>query len=89
MLTHPQRHVLMNALGYYPSLELDVKVHPYNNETILLCSDGLYNNVPERNISAILSGNDSPEEKITHLISMANANGGSDNIAVVVWEADK
>ncbi len=89
MLIHPQRHVLMNALGYYPSLELDVKVHPYNNETILLCSDGLYNNVPERNISAILSGNDSPEEKITHLISMANANGGSDNIAVVVWEADK
>lgn len=89
MLTHPQRHVLMNALGYYPSLELDIRTLPYNNETILLCSDGLYNNVPERNIAAILSSSDTPDEKATQLISMANANGGSDNIAVVVWEADK
>ena len=89
MATHPQRHVLMNSLGYYPSLELDVKIRPYNNETIFLCSDGLYNNVPERDIATVLSGSDSPDQKTTQLIALANANGGSDNIAVVVWEADK
>lgn len=89
MKTHPKRHVLMNALGYYPSLELDLKIHSYNKETLLLCSDGLYNNVSDSDIANIVKGNDTVDEKVHELISLANANGGSDNIAVVLWEADK
>ena len=85
--THPKRHVLMNALGIYPSLDLDIKVHPYLNDTILVCSDGLYNNVPEKDFLTILRGGDTPDQKINELVSLANANGGSDNIAVVLWEA--
>lgn len=87
MKTHPKRHMLMNALGIYPSASADIKVLPYNNQTILLCSDGLYNNVPDIDISSIIKGEDTTEEKINELISLANANGGSDNIAVVLWEA--
>ena len=89
MKTHPKRHVLMNALGYYPSLELDLKFFPYHKETVLLCSDGLYNNVSDDDIANIIKGNDTVEQKVNELISLANANGGSDNIAVVLWEADK
>ena len=89
MNTHPKRHVLMNALGYYPSLELDIKILPYRKETLLLCSDGLYNNVSDSDIANIVKGNDTVEQKVKELISLANANGGSDNIAVVIWEADK
>lgn len=89
MKTHPKRHVLMNALGYYPSLDLDAKIMPYRGDTLLLCSDGLYNNVSENDISSIIKGNDTVDQKVTELISLANANGGSDNIAVVIWEADK
>lgn len=85
--THPKRHVLMNALGIYPSLDLDIKVHPYLGDTILVCSDGLYNNVAYQDILSIMKGNDTPDQKVNELISLANANGGSDNIAVVVWEA--
>ena len=40
MQTHPKRHVLMNALGIYPSLEVDAKIMNYNGESLLLCSDG-------------------------------------------------
>ena len=86
-LTHPKRHVLMNALGIYPSASIDIKTFPYLNEEILLCSDGLYNNVPHDDISAVIKGNDSVEQKVNELIAIGNKNGGSDNIAVVLWEA--
>lgn len=86
-LVHPKRHVLMNALGIYPSASVDIKVIPYLNEEILLCSDGLYNNVPPDDITAVMKGNDSIEQKVNELIAIGNKNGGSDNIAVVLWEA--
>ena len=86
-LTHPKRHVLMNALGIYPSSSIDIKVFPYLGEEVLLCSDGLYNNVPTEDIAAIVKGNDSIEQKVNELIAIGNKNGGSDNIAVVLWEA--
>ena len=86
-LTHPKRHVLMNALGIYPSASIDIKVFPYLGEEVLLCSDGLYNNVPIEDIAAVIKGNDSVEQKVNELIAIGNKNGGSDNIAVVLWEA--
>ena len=86
-LTHPKRHVLMNALGIYPSASIDIKVFPYLGEEVLLCRDGLYNNVPIEDIAAVIKGNDSVEQKVNELIAIGNKNGGSDNIAVVLWEA--
>ena len=86
-LTHPKRHVLMNALGIYPSASIDLKTFPYLGEGVLLCSDGLYNNVPVEDIAAIVKGNDTIEQKVNELIAIGNKNGGSDNIAVVLWEA--
>ena len=77
----------MNALGVYPSASIDVKSFPYFNEEVLLCSDGLYNNVPQEDIAAIIKGNDAVEQKVNELIAIGNKTGGSDNIAVVLWEA--
>ena len=88
-LTHPKRHVLMNALGVYPSASVDVKTFPYMGETVLLCSDGLYNNVPVNDIASVLKGEDTVEQKVDELIAIGNKNGGSDNIAVVIWEAQE
>ena len=79
----------MNALGIYPSLDLDIKVRPYLGDTILVCSDGLYNNVPYKDLLTIMKGSDTPDQKVNELVSLANANGGSDNIAVAIWEAQE
>ena len=86
-LIHPKRHVLMNALGVYPSASIDIKSFPYMGETVLLCSYGLYNNVPKNDIASVLKSEDSVEQKVNELIAIGNKNGGSDNIAVVIWEA--
>lgn len=88
MTTHSKRHVLMNAVGIYPSLNVDITSLNYNNEAILLCSDGLYNNVSHNDIENIMKNTDSVNHKVNQLIQISNANGGSDNIAVVVWEAN-
>ena len=88
-LTHPKRHVLMNALGVYPSASVAVTSFPYTGERVLLCSDGLYNNVPVNDITSVLRGDDSVEQKVNELIAIGNKNGGSDNIAVVIWEAQE
>lgn len=89
MATHPKRHVLINALGLFPSVEFDFQKKPYLNSTILVCSDGLYNNVSENNIAGILKNDDLVAQKANELIALANANGGSDNIAISLWEAEK
>ncbi len=86
MKTHPKRHVLLNALGVYPSLSIDCFSKKYNGQPLLLCSDGLYNNVPSSDIESIIKLDDSPQQKCDELVSLANANGGSDNIAIVYWE---
>lgn len=89
IVTHPKRHVLMNALGIYPSLTLDVSSDPYIGYSILLCSDGLYNNISEQEMHAILLTEERPEQKVETLIKVANSNGGSDNIAVAYWEVNR
>ncbi|MCQ2772288.1 MAG: Stp1/IreP family PP2C-type Ser/Thr phosphatase [Bacilli bacterium] len=86
-LTHPERHVLTNAMGIYPSLSLDVKTFKYKGETILLCTDGLYNQVPDPEIKTVLGSDERPDQKVVSLIVTANAHGGSDNIGVAIWEA--
>ena len=87
--THPKRHILMNALGVYPMAGMELTHHPYHGQTLLVCSDGLYNNVQESEIQNILLKDDSTSQKVNELVSLANANGGSDNIGVVLWEANK
>lgn len=89
MATHPKRHVLINALGMFPSVEFDFSSHQYMNSTLLVCSDGLYNNVSNQEILSVLRGKDATNQKANELITIANANGGSDNIAVAIWEAEE
>lgn len=80
------KHVVTNALGMYKRVSYDLKTYKYDNETILLCSDGLYNSIKESDIKAILRTNDTTQIKTHSLINLANFNGGSDNISVSLWE---
>jgi protein phosphatase len=82
---HPQRHILTRALGIEPDVEVDVwHVPPHAGDRILLCSDGLINEVGDDEIASILGQHDDPDAAAQALVVQARDAGGSDNITVVV-----
>ena len=85
-LHHSDKNILMNALGVFPSVSFDTKTISYHNEGLLLCSDGLTNNLNKKDIIRILSSNKTSSDIVDTLIEEANNNGGSDNISVIYFK---
>jgi protein phosphatase len=82
---HPHRHVVTRALGIEPEVDADVRhLSPKPGDRVLLCSDGLINEVEETEIAAALSRTPDPGQTATELVREARAHGGNDNITVVV-----
>ncbi len=79
---HPMRNMLLRCVGCR-LCEPDTgsfAVKP--TDIILLCSDGLYGEVPPYTIASILGSARSLEERFQDLVETALAAGGSDNITV-------
>lgn len=87
--TSKDRHALMNFLGKKEVANYELKVIENQRKTILLCSDGLYNNASNKQIFSSASTNERLDQKINTLIGIAKANGGTDNIAISMWEPIK
>ena len=88
-LTSKDRHALMNFVGQNKEVHYVLDVYKNDVKTIMLCSDGLYNNASEKQIFSVLDSTDRLDQKINTLIGIANSNGGSDNIAISIWEPYK
>ncbi len=81
----PHKNVIVRALGMKDSVQVDVGRHePRPGDVFLLCSDGLSGMVPDPKIAEILAGNSNLEAAVQQLIEAANANGGVDNVTVVL-----
>ena len=82
---HPQRHILTRALGVSSEVETDMwELHLRSGDRVLLCSDGLSNEVEPDEMSQVLGAVSDPGEAAQRLVDVANANGGADNITVVI-----
>ena len=80
---HPQKNMLMKALGCNAFVEPDVMVKGFLKEDILImCSDGLTNLVSQEEI--FKEAKKDIEQAPKELVDKANNNGGYDNITVVV-----
>jgi len=83
--THPQRNVVSQALGASETIDPDsFTVEFGTDETLLLCSDGLTEEVTASSIREVIAGSRSVEDAADELIATANENGGSDNVSVVL-----
>jgi serine/threonine protein phosphatase PrpC len=84
--THPQRNLIYRSLGAgHKSIEVDIFHQTLQKgDTLLLCSDGLWEMVRQQELLKVLSEESSPQKICEILIDMANANGGEDNITAVV-----
>ncbi|MBW3580075.1 MAG: Stp1/IreP family PP2C-type Ser/Thr phosphatase [Actinobacteria bacterium] len=83
--THPQRNILTRVLGNEPDVEVDSwEIIPRRADRYVLCSDGLFNEVDDDRIAAVLRRLADPEEAARELVALANQGGGRDNVSVVV-----
>ncbi|HEY3844984.1 MAG TPA: Stp1/IreP family PP2C-type Ser/Thr phosphatase [Acidimicrobiales bacterium] len=82
---HPQRHILTRVLGVTSEVETDMwELQLRSGDRVVLCSDGLSNEVPLGEIAQVLSTVSDPGEAAHRLVTVANEHGGSDNITAVV-----
>lgn len=82
---HPQKNVLYRALGQNEAIEVDTltrRLTPHSR--ILLCSDGLWNQVADHEILEIVNSNPNPQEACKKLVTLANDRGGLDNVTVIL-----
>lgn len=80
---HPQKNMLMKALGCNAFIEPDVMVKGFLKDDILIMStDGLTNLVKQEDIFHLAKKDFERAPK--ELVDLANQNGGYDNITVVV-----
>ena len=82
-----RKSILTQAVGSSESVNVKVTYAKVRQgDSLLLCSDGLYNMVPATDILATVKGAEPLADKCKSLIEQANAKGGSDNITVVMAE---
>jgi protein phosphatase len=86
--SHPHRNVVTQALGVTDPQQLNVETMSGELDAgmqLLLCSDGLTEEVGDTGISQVLSQLDcSAQECVDELVAAALDGGGSDNITVVL-----
>lgn len=86
--THRARHVLTRVLGVATEVEPDhFRVPLQPGDVVLLCSDGLINEVSNDEIARILASQ-TPDDAVDALVRSANNHGGNDNITVVVAKVE-
>ncbi|RMG42036.1 MAG: Stp1/IreP family PP2C-type Ser/Thr phosphatase [Candidatus Dadabacteria bacterium] len=83
---HPVAHMLTRSLGPTPNIDVDCFLYadgPARGDIFVLCSDGLYNMVSDREIKEIVE-NHSLDDATQELIKLANQRGGTDNITLIL-----
>jgi protein phosphatase len=81
------KHVLTKALGSRDDVDFETATQDLNDgDVVLLCSDGLTNMLADRRILEIVSANGTDLYRACDkLVAAANAEGGRDNISVILF----
>ena len=85
--SHPLRHILSRALGIgRPVAPEIINGHGSPGDLFMLCTDGLVGMIPDDEIQTYLLAHqgDDLDALAQGLVALANENGGSDNITVVL-----
>lgn len=82
---HEKKNVITRAVGVTDKVRADIfEVDLNENDTVLLCTDGLSNMVTDERIYEIVTSSLHSEEAARKLVEEANKNGGQDNITALV-----
>lgn len=82
---HPRKNVLIKALGTEQVIDPDIKTVEWkNNDSLLLCSDGLSNKITDDELEQTLKMMTDIEQTAQDLVDLANDRGGEDNITLAI-----
>lgn len=84
LATFPEKNVITRALGTEDSLADSWLVPVVNGERLMLCTDGLHGEIDDESIRATLTMTGGADAAARVLMERAKANGGRDNITVIV-----
>lgn len=83
-LAHPDRNHITRALGVEREVRIEFYIHSMDaKDSILLCSDGVYNYMDHQELEAITAMCTS-KASVDPIIDSANLGGGGDNITAVI-----
>jgi protein phosphatase len=83
--THPRANVLLQFLGSGTTPEPDVLTHRGKpGERLLLCTDGLWGELPETVLAEHLQGSTGPRRQLRNVVSAALEAGGTDNVTALM-----
>lgn len=82
---HPRKNELTAAMGLYGSPHIcSAPVSPSEKDLILLCTDGLYNMLSEKEIQSVLCHRGHIEDKGMDMLKTAIKRGAPDNISLQI-----
>jgi protein phosphatase len=82
---HPARNIITRSLGREPMGAVDTWVFPPEaGERLVICSDGLSNELTLEEIEAVVTATDDAQEAASTLVERAVEAGGRDNVTAIV-----
>jgi len=82
---HPHSNILLRTVGTERDVEVDIfSVELEKGDKLLMCSDGLWGEVEDEDIEAILNHYQDPRIACRELIRAAHHGGGRDNITTLL-----
>lgn len=86
----PLQNILTRALGAQKTPAVDLVERELSaGDRLLLCTDGLFKAVKETELLALLNNQPDDAKACAELVALANANGGPDNITVLIGTVRK
>ena len=82
---HPHSNILLRTVGTEHDIDIDIfRVELEKGDRVLMCSDGLWGEVEDRDIESLL--NTYPDARIAsrELVRAAHHGGGKDNVTLVL-----
>jgi protein phosphatase len=84
---HPERNILLQALGVRSTVSLALKHYIVRGgDMLLLSTDGLHSQMSDDEIFEIITGSPSARDACLELVDLANKRGGPDNITALLIE---
>ncbi|MFT4628816.1 MAG: serine/threonine protein phosphatase PrpC [Myxococcota bacterium] len=82
---HPHSNILLRTVGTEHDVDIDVfRVQLEAGDKVLMCSDGLWGEVEDRDIESILNTYGDPRIAARELVRAAHHGGGKDNVTLMI-----